>query len=363
MVFSILFVVLVTPSIVYEVQYSITAAQQRAKYDIAKEYWKDINLTQFSQGSGLLADLVQPSVVNIRTSMGRGHDLGQGSGVIVDDDGYIVTNNHVVREVNAAEIQLSDGRHGKASVVGRDALLDIAVLKTEISDLTAADWGDSDQLEVGDLVWALGSPFGLQKSTTFGILSAKERRRVNTDPVSRRFLGPSIYQEYLQTDAAVNPGNSGGPLVNARGQIVGINTAIIGESYQGISFSIPSAIAKDAYEKLREKGTIERGWLGVEPTQVSERLSKLMGIEPKQGVLVVKVEDNTPADEAGLKRGDVILSWNGVLFSDPTLLSRAIAATNIGSRVPVQIKRLADGEPQELDLEVVVGTRPAIESL
>ena len=359
LVFAILFTVLITPSVVERIQYSITAAQERAKYDVAKEYVNDVTLTHFSNASGLLAHLVGPSVVNIRTNTDMGHDLGQGSGVIVDQDGYIVTNNHVVREVATAEIQLSDGRRGSASVVGRDELLDIAVLKTELEDLKAAEWGDSEQLDVGDLVWAVGSPFGLQKSITFGILSAKERRRVNNDPISRRQRGLSMYQEYLQTDAAVNPGNSGGPLVNSRGQVVGINAAIIGEAYQGISFSIPSSIAKEAYEKLRQDGYIERGWLGVEPTRVSRKISRVLKIEPNQGVLVLGVEQNTPAEDAGLEAGDVILSWNGVSYADPTLLSRAIADTPIGSSVPVVIKRKSGlASPEELELDVVVGARP-----
>lgn len=364
MVFAILFAVLVAPSVVGRVQYSITQAQERAKYDVAKEYLKDVNLTHFSNASGLLAHLVGPSVVNIRTNTRLGHNLGQGSGVIVDDAGFIVTNNHVVREVGTAEIQLSDGRRGSASVVGRDELLDIAVLKTEVEDITAAEWGDSEQLDVGDLVWAVGSPFGLQKSITMGILSAKERRRVNNEPMSRRHPGLSMYQEYLQTDAAVNPGNSGGPLVNSQGQVVGINAAIIGEAYQGISFSIPSTIAKDAYEKLRDNGYIERGWLGVEPIPVSRHDARLLEIEPLQGVMVRKVERNTPAHEAGLERGDVILTWDGIGYSDPTLLSRAIAATPIGSSVPLLIKRkTGESEPKEVELKVVVGARPRDVSL
>lgn len=349
LVFAILFIVLVTPSVVERVQYSITVAQERAKYDVAKEYHQDLNLNQVSDASRLLANYVGPSVVNVRTNLGSGQ--GQGSGVIVDKDGFIITNNHVVLDVDSVEVQLSDGRRGPASVVGRDPMLDVAVLKTELENLVAAEWGDSDQLDVGDMVWALGSPFGLQKSITFGILSAKERRGINL----RR---DSIYQEYLQTDAAVNPGNSGGPLVNTEGQVVGINTAIIGKAYQGISFSIPSTVAKETYEKLRTVGYVERGFLGVTPYKVSDRIARRMGIERNQGVLITQVDVDTPAHQAGLQVGDVILTWDGNAYSDPTVLSQAIAGTPIGARVQVEVVRYENKEARQLDLEVVVALRP-----
>jgi S1-C subfamily serine protease len=285
--------------------------------------------------------------------------LGQGSGVIVDDEGYIVTNYHVVEGVNSLEVQLSDGRRKTASVVGADPLVDIAVLKIELDNLHAAEWGDSDKLDVGEWVWALGSPFGFQKSITFGILSAKERRGIVTD--SRTI--PSVYQEFLQTDAAVNPGNSGGPLVNFEGKIIGINTAIFGPTYQGISFSIPSSIAKASYEQLRKDGWVQRGYLGVGPSTVPDRIANLLGIEKGMGVLVLRVSPDTPATDAGIQRGDVILSWDGTEFSDPTLLSRAIAATPIGSQVPVELVRESTNGPKQLTVTVTVATRPKEDSL
>jgi len=353
-VFALLFAVLVAPSIAGRIQYALTAAKERAQYDFAREHHKELNLSQLSNASRLLAQLVGPSVVNVRTNRGRGQ--GQGSGVIVDADGYIVTNYHVVDGVDTAEVQLSDGRRGAASVVGRDALVDVAVLKTELDNLIPAEWGDSDELAVGEMVWALGSPYGLRKSITFGILSAKERRGYNTPR-------NSIYQEFLQTDAAVNPGNSGGPLVNAEGKVIGINTAIIGESYQGISFSIPSTIARQSYEQLRRDGWVQRGWLGVGPIRVTDRVSRRLGLERDQGVLVVRVVKNTPADYAGMEVGDVILSWDGVKYSDPVLMSRAIAATPIGSEVPVEIVRQGDNGPDHLTLTVTVAALPRTDSL
>jgi S1-C subfamily serine protease len=344
-IFSLLLALLVVPNVIQRIQYSLTAGSERAKYDVAREYLPRINLSEVSNASRLLAQYVGPSVVNVSTDRGRGN--GQGSGVIVDEAGYIVTNDHVVRGVRTAEIQLSDGRRGTASVIGRDPRTDVAVLKTELGDLIPAAWGDSDSLDVGEMVWAIGSPFGLQKSITFGIVSAKERRGI-----------AGVYQEFLQTDAAVNPGNSGGPLVNVDGKIVGINTAIIGRAYQGISFSIPSAIARDSYEQLRERGWILRGYLGVGPTEVTDQVALKLGLNRGQGVYVAQVQKNTPATEAGFQIGDVILTWNGIEFSDPTLFSRAIAATKIGEVVPVEIIRHGQNGPEKQTLQVKVAARP-----
>jgi serine protease Do len=348
-VFTILTVVLVTPSIVGRIEYALTSARERARLDVARENLKDFKLDQISAAYRLLAQSVGPSVVTIRTPRGRGE--GQGSGVIVDSAGYIITNNHVVEGVRKAEIQLSDGHRGDATVVGVDPLTDIAVLRTDMGDLTAAEWGDSDELQVGDLVWAVGSPFGLQKSVTSGILSAKERRGIT---------GSRVIQEYLQTDAAVNQGNSGGPLVNHEGKVVGINTAIIGPSYQGISFAVPSALARESYEEIRRNGRVERGYLGVRPEEVPDEIAEELGLDRNQGVLVALVEEDSPAAEGGMRRFDVILAWNGEEFSDPTLLSRAIAATPSGAEVPVKIIRPTNDGPEEVDLTVKVAARPQL---
>jgi S1-C subfamily serine protease len=346
-VFTILTIVLVAPSLVGRIEYALTAARERARLDVARQNLKDFKLDEISAAYRLLAQSVGPSVVNIRTTRGRGE--GQGSGVIVDTAGYIVTNNHVIDGVRTAEIQLSDGRRGTASVVGVDPLTDIAVLKTEMSDLTASQWGDSDELQVGDLVWALGSPYGLQKSITFGILSAKERRGIT---------GSRVIQEFLQTDAAVNPGNSGGPLVNSEGKIVGINTAIIGPSFQGLSFAVPSELARASYEQLRDHGSVLRGFLGVSPEEVPDEVARELDINRGTGVLVTAVESNTPASEAGIRLYDVILTWNGEKFSDPTLLSRAIAATPIGTDIPVKLLRKTPDGAEEIQVKVKVAARP-----
>jgi S1-C subfamily serine protease len=352
-VFALLSAILVAPSLVSRIEYARTSARERARLDVARANLKDFKLDQISAAYRMLAQSVGPSVVNIRTDLGRGE--GQGSGVIVDKQGYIITNNHVVEGVSSAEIQLSDGRRGPATVIGVDPLTDIAVLKTELGDLIPADWGDSDELQVGDIVWALGSPFGLQKSITFGILSAKERRGIAGAGVGP---GRSVYQEYLQTDAAVNPGNSGGPLVNHEGRIVGINTAIIGPSYLGISFAVPSELVRASYEQIRENGYVLRGFLGVKPEEVPDRHARRLGLQRGEGVLIGAIDPNTPAAEAGMEIGDVLLSWNDHEFSNPTLLSRAIAATPIGSDVAVKVVRELNGRPEQVELNVKVAARP-----
>jgi serine protease Do len=345
-VFVLLGGVLIAPSIVGRIQYQMTSAEERARLAVARENLQDFQLTQLSTAYRMLAQSVGPSVVSISTASPVGE--GQGSGVIVDESGYLITNYHVVEGVRTAEVMLSDGRRGPATVIGVDPLIDIALLKTELDNLVAAEWGSSEAIQVGDLVWALGSPFGLQKSVTSGILSAKGRRGITN----------KVVQEFLQTDAAVNPGNSGGPLVNIEGKVIGINTAIIGPSYQGISFAIPSELVREAYDQLREKGFVLRGFLGVTPTKVSDHRALRLGLERDRGVLVANVDPNTPAAAGGIRRMDVILSWNDQEFSDPVLLSQAIAATPIGTKVPLQIARMTPTGLKQLELEVVVAARP-----
>jgi serine protease Do len=338
---------------VYETKYN----ELKAGFDVATgtlEHLKS-RLNDLELASRLVAKKVEPSVVSIIRPSGRrfaGQLIeGQGSGVIVDKEGYIVTNFHVVDGTQSVQVRLSDRRSANAKVVGSDAMTDIAVLKIDLGNLIAAEWGDSDKLEVGDLVWALGSPYGLDRSLTFGIISAKSRRSGN-------YVSRSPYTEYLQTDAAVNPGNSGGPLVNIEGKIVGINAAIFGNSYQGISFSIPSALAKEKYEELRLKGHIDRAWLGILPLDVPEDVRTKYGLSIGEGVLVGTVEDDAPAGRSGVHPGDVILKWNEHIATDPTLLSREIAATKIGSTAKLILLRRTDDGKEQLSLEVPVERRP-----
>jgi serine protease Do len=334
---------------VYETKYN----ELKAGYDIASSTLDSLKprLNDLELASRLVAKRVEPSVVSITRPTGTNLD-GQGSGVIVDKAGYIVTNFHVVNGVDKVQVRLSDRRVADAEVVGSDALTDIAVLKIDLDNLMPAQWGDSDKLEVGDLVWALGSPYGLDRSLTFGIVSAKSRR-------SGSYISSSPYQEYLQTDAAVNPGNSGGPLVNIEGQIIGINAAIFGSAYQGISFSIPSAIARDRYEQLKDKGHIDRAWLGIEPLEVPEDVRTQYGLQLGEGVMVGTVRAGAPAGRVGVHKGDIILKWNDHVATDPTLLSRAIAATEIGSTAKLVLVRRTGDEKEHLALEVKVERRPS----
>lgn len=347
------------PYIAGQFVYQAAFNELKAGYDVATGALDELKprLNDLSLASRLIAKRVEPSVVSIFRPTGDGFD-GQGSGVVVDAEGYIVTNFHVVEGTKTVRVQFTDGRKAAATVVGADEPTDLAVLKVSLPNLIAAEWGDSNELEVGDLVWALGSPYGLDHSLTFGIVSAKDRRSGTTrmGPMTRQ----SLYQEYLQTDAAVNPGNSGGPLVNIDGQIIGINAAIFGNAYQGISFAIPSALAREKYQELREKGAIVRAWLGISPLQVPDEVRERLGLKLGEGVYVGSVERTAPAGRNGIQKGDVILKWNDHVASDPTLLSRAIAATEIGStaRIVLARGRAGTGEMRQVELDIKVELRP-----
>jgi S1-C subfamily serine protease len=270
----------------------------------------------------------------------------------MDESGYILTNNHVIRGASDIHVSLADGRKLKARIVGRDGPTDLAVLKIDAEKLLPAEWGDSEALEPGALVWAVGSPFGLERSITSGILSAKHRSG----------LVGSQHQDFLQTDAAVNPGNSGGPLVDASGKVVGINTAIVGEAYQGISFAIPSNVARDIYTRLKSEKIVKRGWLGVQLEEMSPERASESGLPEPRGVYIVGIylDDNakSPAATAGIQPGDVLLAWNGVAVNSPLELRKQVENTKVGSRAKVTVFR--DG--QDVTLEVIVGQRPMLES-
>jgi serine protease Do len=274
---------------------------------------------------------------------------GEASGVIVDAEGYIVTNYHVIANANPKKggiirVKLPSGGTYVAELVGDDAKNDLAVLKINAPNLIPAPWGDSDQLQVGEMVWALGNPFGLDNSLTFGIVSAKARRGLTEE---------FRYNEYLQSDAAVNPGNSGGPLVNMSGEVVGINTAIVGPAFQGISFAIPSNVARRVYEEIKENGSVANGYLGLRPRSLSRQLAEQLGIEQLEGALVVEVMEGSPAAQAGLEPGDFIIALNGEKIDDPLHLIHKIARTAPGTRVTLTVIRGG----KEMKIEATVGRR------
>ena len=355
---------LILPTIAEQLQYSITRGRERAQAEVARE--ELANLPEGVNRMVLAAKAIAPSVVGVKMTrvVGRrdrgdewsffarpfGAMEGQGSGVIVDKEGYIITNAHVVSRAQRIEVMLSDGSTVRnVQLVDEDPASDIAVLKIEGSDkLVAAPWGDSDRLEVGDQVLAVGSPYALSQTVTAGIISAKQRRGLPLPQVA--------YQDFLQTDAAVNPGNSGGPLVNLKGEIAGINTAIFGDKYQGISFAISSRIAQDVYKRIRAGQKVTRGWLGVQMQPLTDRLAEQLGLPEARGALVARVLEGSPAEEAGIEAGDVIVQWNGKPVNDDNDLRFLAAASPIGAEVKVTLYR--SGAKREL--KVKVGARPSM---
>jgi serine protease Do len=265
-----------------------------------------------------------------------------GSGVIADSSGHIITNNHVVAKADEIRVLLSDKRELKAKVVGTDPKTDIAVIKVDAKDLPTLSWADSDKLQVGEYVLAIGNPFGLNQTVTMGIVSA----------VGRANVGIAEYEDFIQTDAAINPGNSGGALVNARGELIGINTAIFSQSggYMGIGFAVPSNMVRSVMEQLVKGGKVVRGYLGVSIQELTQDLARQFGTADTKGVLVSDVLADSPAKRAKLERGDVIIEFDGHAVENPTQFRNLVAATPIGKKV--RVKLLRDGKLRELDVTI-----------
>ena len=310
-----------------------------------------------------MLEKVTPSVVNIATSgtvvqqsplfndpfFRRFFDIpehrrerrrtGLGSGVILDaGQGYIVTNSHVIEKADDIVVTLSDGRKLPASVVGRDAGADVAIIQVEADNLTAIKTADSSSLRVGDFVVAIGNPFGLGQTVTSGIVSA----------LGRSGLGIESYEDFIQTDASINPGNSGGALVNLRGELIGINTAIVGPGggSVGIGFAIPVNMARQIIAQLIEHGEVKRGRLGFTAQDLSPELAKAFNIDQRKGVVVAQVEDDSAADKAGLKAGDVIVAVNGDSVEDSADVRNIIGLIRVGTKIEIDILR--DARPRRL---------------
>ncbi|MGE5299712.1 MAG: DegQ family serine endoprotease [Acidobacteriota bacterium] len=332
-------------------------------------------LGKMSQALSEVADVARPSVVNISTTTtvtmqgspfgdffndpmfkkffgeGQAHprkfkQAALGSGVIVSKDGYILTNNHVVKGADEIKVILFDKREFKGKVIGADPKTDIAVVKIEAKDLPAIKIGQSRLLKPGDVVLAIGNPFGLNQTITMGIVSATGRSNV----------GISAYEDFIQTDAAINPGNSGGALVNTDGELVGVNTAIFSTSggYMGIGFAIPSDMANAVAQSILKYGKVIRGWLGVSIQDLTPEIAKSLGISREHGALVTDVMKDSPAEKAGMKRGDLIIAYDGQTVEDTTSLRNMTANTAPGKEADVKVLR--DGK--EATLKVLIGEMP-----
>ncbi len=335
-------------------------------------------LTQLSEAQSEVAALATPSVVNISTTrviksrdevpldlfddpffrrffgdqlphpnVPKEHkEQSLGSGVIVSEDGYIVTNNHVIEKAQEIKVLLSNKRDYKAKLIGADPKTDIAVVKIEAKGLTALPWGDSNKLKVGEIVFAIGNPFALNQTVTMGMISA----------VGRANVGIADYEDFIQTDAAINPGNSGGALINARGELIGINTAILSRTggYQGIGFAVPSSMARQVMDSLVKFKKVVRGWLGVTIQEVTSDLAEEFGVRDLKGALVSGVLKGSPAEKAGIRQGDVILQYNDKTVEDTGHLRNMVSQTPIDTKVKVRVLR----QKKEIDTEVVIAELP-----
>jgi serine protease Do len=287
-----------------------------------------------------------PGVFDLFDGFGSSRWSSLGSGFIVNSDGYILTNSHVVENASRISVKLSDHRIMEAVVVGTDPKTDLAVLKIGSSNLPVLRLAQSDDVSVGEWVAAFGSPFGLDQTMTAGIISAKGR-----------VIGSGFYDNFLQTDAAINPGNSGGPLVNLEGEVVGVNTTIPGQGrgFNGIGFAIPAATARRVYGLLMDSGKVTRGWIGIRIQEVTPEIARSFGLNDPGGALVSDVASGSPAAKAGLKSGDIILEFNGRQIQTSRDLSVAVADTKVGIRARMKILR----NGQELWFDVTVGERPS----
>ena len=315
-------------------------------------------IAESSKAFSEIATAISPSVVNISTTKVMKRELSPfledpfsefysplrdfrmpkkwkeqslGSGVIVSPDGYIITNNHVVEQADEIRVTLFDKRSFKAKVIGADNKTDVAIVKIDADNLYTVQWGDSDKLQVGEFVLAIGNPYGLSHTVTMGIISA----------VGRANVGIADYEDFIQTDAAINPGNSGGPLVNTKGELIGINTAIFSKSggYQGIGFAVPCNMARLVMDQLIQKGKVTRGWLGVTIQEITPELSQKFELKTAKGALIGDVAKGSPAEKSGLKRGDIILEFNGKKVSDVGNLRNMVAQSKVGAQIPLTIMR------------------------
>jgi serine protease DegQ len=306
-----------------------------------------VSVTAYARGPGGAA-MDDPALRPFHERLPRGGGpTGQGSGVIVSPQGFLLTNHHVIAGASEVGVRLADGREAVARVVGTDPETDIAVLKVELDALPAITLGDSRALQVGDAVLAIGNPFNVGQTVTSGIVSA----------LGRTQLGLSTYENFIQTDAAINPGNSGGALVDARGALVGINSAIYSRTggNLGIGFAVPIDLAREVMDALVRDGQVVRGWIGIEPRELTPELVDSMQLATREGVLIAGVLQGGPAGAAGLRPGDVVVAVGGQPVAGTAALLRAVAALRPGSRVVLAVLR----GKQRAEVPVTVAQRPA----
>ncbi len=356
----LLVAMLALPTVVEKMQYARVRGEMKAIRDAAAVR----ELAPVGKLFTTLARLIGPTVVNVtgkrrvvpradEIAALRSNDVSRvtdeeiGSGVIVAADGVIVTNNHVVADATEIDVTLADGRRFVATLLGSDGKTDLAVLRIEATNLPTATWADSDKVEVGEMAWAIGNPYGLDRTLTYGIVSAVGRRGVTGDPK----------QEFLQTDASINPGNSGGPLIDVHGSIMGITTAIATRGAKGIGFAIPSNTARRVCEQILTEGEVESGYLGMvlqDAFQDSRPDPSQISAAEQGGALVRAVAASAPASLAGIQPGDVILAFDGERIADASQLSLLVAWADVGSDVPVELFR----QEKKVTLTVRVGRRP-----
>ena len=322
-------------------------------------------LTQLGNAMADISEKVKPAIVNISTSktvktprltfddpmfkrfFGEGQPqksrvFSLGSGVVVSADGYIVTCNHVIQGAEDIVVKLNDSREFKGKVIGLDSRTDIAIIKIMAENLPTITWGDSDRLRTGEVVIAIGNPYGLSQTVTMGIVSA----------TGRAGMGLVDYEDFIQTDASINPGNSGGALVNSNGVLIGINDAIFSTTggNQGIGFAIPSNMARGVMDSIISQGKVVRGYLGVQVQPLNSDLAKQFGLKDEKGILVVDVTEGSPADKGALKRGDVIIAFDGKAVENPFHLKNQVAATKPGKIAEIRIIR--DAKPLSLSVTI-----------
>lgn len=339
--------------------------------DISEKEATDL-LSKMGDAMAKIAEKVTPAVVNISTTrtvktpanpffndpffkrfFGEGTEGAQkrkatslGSGFIAKSDGYIITNNHVIEGAEDIVVKLSNDKEYKGKVVGMDSRTDVAVIKIDEKNLPTIPWGNSDNLRAGEVILAVGNPFGLRGTITMGIISALGRVNV----------GISDYEGLIQTDAAINPGNSGGPLVDVKGEVVGVTNAIFTTSggYQGIGFAIPANNVKNVMDSIISEGKVVRGWLGVQIQELTPELAKQFNMKDENGVLLAEIVEGGPADKGGLKRGDVVIEYDGKKIGDPYHFRIMVAETKPGRQVPVGIIR----DNHLLTANVTIGEMP-----